>query len=419
MLGQHTAGVGRTVPLLVLTAGVFVIGTAEYVVVGLLPQLSVDLDVSVPTAGMLITWYALTVTVGGPLITLATLRLPRRLLLSCAALLFALGNLVAATADTYGLLVAARVVTALTHSTFFAVALVTAVALVPAHRRGLAVAMVSAGFNLATVLGAPAGTWLGAVHGWRATFWAITILAVTVAIALPLAVRGTVSSSPGLRSEVRALLDGRVATMLAITVLTQAGLFTLYTYIAPLLTEVSGFDGQTVAPLLMLFGAGALVGNLFGGSLADRSPWGSLVALIAALAATSAVFLVTATSRPGVTVALVLLGTAAFALVPVLQTRVAALAASAPTLAIATNTSGFNLGIAAGSWLGGRQLDAGFGLISLPVTAALLVMGGLVLACLLARRMRARSTEVPIGPPRRPAAGAPSASSPAGSIENP
>ncbi|ASO23152.1 DHA1 family inner membrane transport protein [Actinoalloteichus hoggarensis] len=404
MLGSHTTGAGGAVSLSVLTAGVFVIGTAEYVVVGLLPQLSDDLDVSVPTAGMLVTWYALTVTVGGPLVTVATLRLPRRLLLPLAALVFALGNLVAATADTYRLLVVARTVTALTHSTFFAVALVTAVALVPAGRRGLAVAVVSSGFNLATVLGAPAGTWLGAGHGWRATFWAIAILGVAVAIVLPFAVRGAAASPSGLRGEVRALLDARVATLLLITVFTQAGLFTLYTYIAPLLTEVSGFDARAIASLLLLFGAGALVGNLLGGSLADHSPWNSLLLLTGALAATSAAFLVTATSRPAVTVALVLLGTAAFALVPVLQTRVAALAAAAPTLAVATNTSGFNLGIAAGSWLGARQLDAGSSLISLSVTASTLVLVGFALAVLLVYRLRARPAETTTGPSggRRP-----------------
>jgi DHA1 family inner membrane transport protein len=375
------AEAARWLALTALTCCVFAVGTAEYVMVGLLPTLSADLRVPVPTAGLLVSSYALTVTVGGPLVTALTLRLPRKALLLALLGVFVAANAVAALAVGFGALVAARMVTALTHSTSFAVAVVLAVDMVPQARRGQAIAVVSAGWNLATVLGAPLGIWIGQAYGWRATCWAITALSVLVfaAVAALTTAPSEETSRPS-RTEVAALRDLRVLTVIGIIILAEAGLFTVYTYISPLLGEVSGFRPQAIPVLLAVLGAGALAGNFAGGRLADRSPWGSLCATILALAGTLTALLLVERTR-AITVATVLvLGVVMGTLVPLLQERALAAAPSAPTLITATSASAFNLGIAGGSWFGGRALDAGLGLARLPWAGVPAVLAALALA---------------------------------------
>ncbi|MEU5108961.1 MFS transporter [Streptomyces sp. NPDC021354] len=365
--------------LAALAACLFVVVTAEYVVVGLLPELSGDLRVSVPTAGLLVTGYALAVTVGGPVVTALTLRAPRKGALLGLLGVFTAGNLVAASAGGFGLLMAARVLTALTHSTFFAITVVTAAAMVPEERRGRAVAFVSTGLNLATVLGAPLGTWIGNAHGWRATFWAlgaVSALAFVAVARLVPAVRP--DSAPRLRDGLAALRARRAVALLAVTLVAETGFFVVYTYIAPILGDVAGFGEGAVTVLLVVFGGGALVGNLVGGRLADRRPQSALRALIGALAAALAGFAVAGHWAATAAVVVFGLGVVAFVLVPVLQTQAVAAAPDAPTLAVSAYTSVFNLAIAAGSWLGGRVLDSGgLGLTALAPVGALVVLAGL------------------------------------------
>jgi MFS transporter, DHA1 family, inner membrane transport protein len=365
-----------------LAACLFVVVTAEYVVVGLLPGLSDDLRVSVPTAGLLVTGYALATTVGGPLVTALTLRAPRKAALLGLLVVFTAGNLVAASADGFGLLMAARVLTALTHSTFFAITVVTAAAMVPEARRGRAVAFVSMGLNLATVLGAPLGTWIGNTHGWRAVFWALGAVSALAFVAVGLLVPAIrPDAAPRLRDGLVALRARRAVVLLAVTLVTQTGFFVVYTYIAPILGDVTGFGERSVTALMVVFGGGALVGNIVGGRLADRRPQGSLRALIGAMAAGLAVFAVTSHWAATAVVTVFGLGVVAFALVPVLQTRAVAAASDAPTLAVSAYTSVFNLAIAAGSWLGGRVLGSGgLGLTALAPVGALVVLAGLGLA---------------------------------------
>lgn len=310
----------RSAALAVLTACVFAVGTAEWVMVGLLPQLSADWHRPLPAVGSLVTWYALVVTVAGPLVTVGMLRLARRRALLALLGVFVAGNLAAALAGSFNALVAARMLTALTHSTAFAAAMVIAVAMVPAARRGRAIAVVTAGWNLATVLGAPLGTWIGDHYGWRITFWVIAALAAVVLCAVAVLVRPPAShedAGPG--SEVRDLLRPSVALVLAIIVVAQGGLFTAYTYIAPLLQQVSGFTPSAVTTLLAVFGLGAVAGNLLGGRLADHTPWAGLCAVLLGLAGVLAAFSFTSRIRWTAAVTVLVLGALAAALIPLLR----------------------------------------------------------------------------------------------------
>ncbi|MFG3014010.1 MFS transporter [Streptomyces cinerochromogenes] len=380
---------GRTAALAVLTACLFVVGTAEWVMVGLLPQLSADLHRPLPAVGSLVTWYALVVTVAGPLVTLAMLRLPRRRALLVLLGVFVAGNLAAASAGGLGTLATARMLTALTHSTAFAVAVVIAVTMTPVSLRGRAIAVVTAGWNLATVLGAPLGTWLGDQFGRRTTFWAISGLAGAVLCAVTVLVRPPApEEAPRPRGEVRGMLRPRAALVLAIIVVAQAGLFTTYTYIAPLLRQVSGFTDSAVTTVLALFGLGAVAGNILGGHLTDRAPWAGLCTLLTALAAVLAAFTLTSEIQWTAAATVLVLGVITAALIPLLQDRALAAAPEAPTLVTAISASAFNLGVAGGSQLGGQALTTGLLLHDLPWVAALAAAGAVPLAAATARRTR-------------------------------
>ncbi|MEU5847872.1 MFS transporter [Saccharopolyspora shandongensis] len=361
--------------LVALMACVFAVGSAEYAVIGVLPDIAADLQVSVGTTGLLVTGYALTVALAGPVVTAATTRLPRKALLIGLIAVFTAGNVLAAVAGAFGLVMIARVLAALVHSTFFAVGLVQAVSVVGEERRGWAIAVVSAGLNLATVLGAPLGTFIGHELGWRTTFWAIAALSlvatVVVAVAVPSS-RATGTSS--VRAEIGALGSREVLVVVVVTVLAQIALFTPYTYIAAILTGVSGFGAGAVAWLLMAFGVGGLLGNLVGGRLADLRPWGSVRGLLAGMAVVLAVFGLVVRDPVAAAVGVFVLGAVSCALIPALQARAFAAAAGAPTLTVAVNTSAFNLGNAGGAWIGGRVLDGGAGpywLIGIGILAAL------------------------------------------------
>ncbi|GLY90955.1 MFS transporter [Actinoallomurus iriomotensis] len=387
-MSTNTSAWTRWSALAALTGCVFTVGTAEYVMVGLLPTLSAGLRVPVPTAGLLVSWYALTVAVGGPLVTALTLRLPRKALLLALLVVFAGANAVAAVATGFGMLVAARMVTALTHSTSFAVAIVLAVGMVPPARRGQAIAVVAAGGNLATVLGAPLGTWLGQTYGWRTTFWAIVALsALMFAAVAALTARPAEEASGPSRAELATLRQRRVVTLLGIIVVSQAGLFAFYTYLSPFL-GLRGFSPRTVTLLLAILGAGALAGNFTGGRLADRAPWGSLSATILALAGALAALALAGRLRATTVVTVLVLGVVMGALIPLLQERALAAAPTAPTLITATSASAFNLGIAGGSWLGGHALDAGLDLAYLPWTGIPAVLAALPLTVYAARAHR-------------------------------
>src|SRR5690349_7650694 len=368
--------------LYALAAGAFGIGTTEFVIMGLLLQVGTDLHVGIAAAGLLISGYALGVFVGAPLLTAATGRLPRKTVLLGLMAIFTLGNLACALAPNYGVLMAARVLTSLAHGTFFGVGSVVATGLVAADRRASAISLMFTGLTLATLLGVPAGTWLGHLAGWRATFWAVAAIGVVALVVIAVLVpaeRNRQEATP-LRAELQAIAQPAVLLGLATTVLGFGGVFTVFTYVQPLLTRVSGFADSAVSPLLLVLGVGLIVGNLLGGRLADRRLATALVGSLLALAAVLVLTGVALHARLPAMLAMALFGIAAFATVAPLQLWVLHKAAGAPNLASSLNIGAFNLGNALGAWLGGVIIEHGPGLAAVPYAGALLTLAGAAVA---------------------------------------
>lgn len=384
-----------------LTAGAFGIGTTEFVIMGLLLQVASDLQVSVATTGLLISGYALGVFVGAPVLTLATRKLPRKQVLILLMAIFTLGNIACALAPSYGLLMAARIVTSLAHGTFFGVGSVVATSLVPEDKKASAIAVMFTGLTIATLLGVPAGAWLGLHFGWRASFWTIAgigIVAMLVLARFVPADKGEVEVAP-LRRELATLADPQVLLGLAMTVLGFGGVFAVFTYIQPILVEITGFPQEAVSPILLLFGLGLIVGNMLGGRLADRNLPVALLATTATLAIV--LFAMTATLRSPVVVTIFvgLIGAAAFATVAPLQMRVLDKAGPAGrNLASSLNIAAFNLGNAFGAWLGGVTIDHGPGLAAVTWVAALVPLASLVLALVSLRLDKRPQTALQAAP---------------------
>jgi DHA1 family inner membrane transport protein len=387
-------------PLFALLVCVFGVGTAEYVIAGLLPEVGSDLSVSVSSAGLLVTAYAVGVVVGGPLLTAATTRVDRKRLMIALMALFTAGNVLAAAAPGYGVLMAARVVSALAHATMFAVAVVVAVQSVPPEKQGRAVAQVAAGLNLATVLGVPLGTLLGEQYGWRSTFWAVSAVAVLgtlmVVVLIPATHTDGAAPATALRDEVAVFGRPQVLLAIVMTVLGQTGAFTAYTYLATMLTDTTGFSSGAVTALLLVYGVGSLAGNLLGGRLADRSLMPALCGMLIALPLSLVLLGVTLGGKAVVPVTVFVFGAAAFAITPALQARLLGAATGAPTLALSVNISAFQVANALGSWLGGVVIDSSFGMDGVTWTAAsvsLLALPVALFAMRLDRRPAGQGTE--------------------------
>lgn len=366
-----------------LTAGAFGIGTTEFVIMGLLLQVAADLHVTIAAAGLLISGYALGVFVGAPLLTVATSRMPRKAALVALMIIFTLGNIACAIAPNYGLLMAARVLTSLAHGTFFGIGSVVATGMVPADRKASAISIMFTGLTVATLLGVPAGAWLGLHLGWRATFWAVAAIGVLATVIIA----ALVPSEHGAReriafaNELKAVARPQVLLGLLMTVLGFAGVFTVFTYIQPMLTRLTGFSDSAVSPILLVFGVGLIAGNLLGGRFADKKPvlavLGSLIALALVLFAMTFAMhsKVAAIAFTG------LLGVAAFATVSPLQLRVLQKAEGAgQNLASSFNIAAFNLGNALGAWLGGVTIEHGPGIGAVTWVAALVTLTGLAVA---------------------------------------
>ncbi len=385
------------IALLALTAGAFGIGTTEFVIMGLLLQVSADLHVSVATAGLLISGYALGVAVGAPLLTIGTRALPRKTVLLALMAIFTLGNVACALAPDYATLMAARIVTSLAHGTFFGVGSVVATGLVAPERRASAIAVMFTGLTAATVLGVPAGAWLGLHFGWRSAFWAVAAIGVTaLAVLAAFVPRDRAGEAPGpLAAELAVLARPQVWLGLGMTVFGFAGVLAVFTFVQPLLTRVTGMSAAAVSPAMLLFGVGLAAGNLLGGRLADRAPMPAVLGTLLALALVlGSMDLWIHLSVPAM-VFLVVLGVAAFATVAPLQVRVLDQAAGAgQNLASSLNIAAFNLGNALGAWVGGLVIERGPGLRALGLAGAVLTLAGLGLALwsrALTRRGAARS----------------------------
>lgn len=378
-------------PILALAVASFGIGTTEFVIMGLLPEVARSFGVTIPQAGYLVSGYALGVVVGAPIVAILTAGLPRKTALLALMGVFLAGNLGCALAPTYSLLMAARILTAFAHGAFFGIGAVVARDLVPRDKRTQAVSLMFAGLTLANVLGVPFGTALGQVAGWRATFWAVVGIGVAAALAIQLCVPAGLPGTRGrLVSEFRALGRWPVLRPMLISTLSSVSFFTVFTYITPFLTGVTGFTPHGVTGVLFAAGTGLTIGNLAGGLCADRGPMativGSFLGIVAALLALAAV-----AHHPGLTVAVVVLWSGlVFALVSPLQIWVVEAASDAPNLASTLNQGAFNLGNAAGAWIGGTALTLGAGYGELPLIAAAVSLLGLGLTLTALGRPSAR-----------------------------
>lgn len=371
------------IALYALTAGAFGIGVTEFVIMGLLIEVSADLGVSIASAGLLISGYALGVVVGAPLMTAFTARWPRKTVLLALMVIFTLGNAACALAPDYALLMAARILTAFAHGTFFGVGSVVATGLVPQERKASAIAIMFTGLTIANILGVPFGTWLGQQLGWRATFWAVTLvgIAALAIIAAFVPKDKTAPEASDWRTDLRAMAQRPVLLGLLTTVLGFAGVFAVFTYIAPILTKVTGLGDSLVSPVMLVFGGGLIIGNLIGGRLADRYLVPTVIGSMLVLALVLGLMTFAIHDGIAATVFVGLLGAAGFATVPPLQIWVLEKASGAgQSLASSLNIAAFNLGNALGAWAGGAVIDHGPGLTAVPLVAALMPIGGLLVA---------------------------------------
>ncbi|NUP25113.1 MAG: MFS transporter [Nocardia sp.] len=378
--------------LLALTLGAFGIGTTEFVVVGLLPDIAGTYGVSIPTAGLLVTGYALGVVAGAPLMTGLGTRIARKRMLLAMLLLLVVGNVLSAAAPTFAVLVTGRVIASLAHGAFFGIGAVVAGTLVAPARRASAIAIMFTGLTVATVLGVPLGTLLGQHFGWRLTFVFVSL----VGLVGLLGVAALIPEAPAprharLRSELAVFRNPQVLLAMAMTVLGFGGVFAAITYLAPMMTEVTGYAENSVTWLLVLFGLGFFAGNLIGGKFADRHLMPMLYLSLGGLAVVLALFTVTAHNKIAAAITVVLIGALGFATVPPLQKRVLDHAAGAPTLASAVNIGAFNLGNAIAAWLGGAVIAAGFGYTApnwVGVALVIAAVGLAVTSDLLERRAK-------------------------------
>ena len=369
--------------LLVLALSAFAIGTTEFVIMGLLPDVARSLSVSIPSAGWLISGYALGVAVGAPIMAVATAALPRKRALLLLMAIFIAGNLLCAIAFDYGFLMTARIVTALCHGAFFGIGSVVAAGLVPENRKASAVALMFTGLTLANVLGVPLGTALGQFAGWRAPFWAVVVLGVLSFLGLwRVLPSGRDQHKADLRKEVRQLRSAGIWAALATTMLFSASMFALFTYVAPLLEDVTQLTPQGVTWTLFLIGLGLTVGNYFGGRLADWRLGAALTGIFAVLALVSGLLRWTSPGLVPTEINLFLWAAVAFAAVPGLQVNVMIFGKAAPNLVATLNIAAFNVGNALGAWVGGLVISRNLGLQAVPLAA-----GGLALGAVAAMRL--------------------------------
>ncbi len=368
-----------------LTISAFAVGTTEFVIVGLIPTIAADLGVSLPSAGLLVSLYALGVTIGAPVLTALAGKLPRKTLLLALLTLFIAGNAFAAVAPGYGSLIAARFITGLAHGVFFAIASTIATDLVEREKESSAIATVFLGLTVALVTGVPIGTWIGQTFGWQSTFLGVVALGLIGLIASAVLVPNNLrrGDPPSLRAQMQVLTSPRLLLVYLITAVGYGGNFIAFTYLAPMLTDVTGLSAGAVSLVILLYGASVAAGNILGGKLADRAgPVPALTLIFAGLAASLAA-LGLALASPVAAIAVVAVwGGFAFANVPPLQSYTVAIAREvapgAVDVASGLNIGAFNLGIAVGAWTGGLVVD-GIGLAATPFIGAVVVVAGIAL----------------------------------------
>ncbi|MDQ1918979.1 MFS transporter [Massilia pseudoviolaceinigra] len=371
-----------------LTLSAFAIGTTEFVIVGLIPTIAASLGVSVPSAGLLVSLYALGVAIGAPVLTALTGRVPRKQLLLGLMALFTIGNLVAWMAPGYFALMAARVLTGLAHGVFFSIGSTIATSLVSKEKAASAIALMFTGLTVALVTGVPLGTWIGQSFGWQSTFLAVSLLGVIAFIGSYFLVPPTIAMSPpaSLMTQLAVLKKPRLLLVYAMTTLGYGGTFIAFTYLAPILQEVSGFSASSVSLVMLVYGVSVACGNIWGGKLADKKgPIKALQIVFALLAAVLLLLTFTASNMWLALGTVLLWGAVAFGNVPGLQVYVVQRAErdapQAVDVASGLNIAAFNVGIALGAW-GGGLIVAHVGLMATPWIGAIVVVGALGLTTL-------------------------------------
>lgn len=374
--------------LFALTIAAYAIGTTEFVIVGLLPVVANDLHIALPLAGLIVSVYALGVTFGAPILTALTGRIERKPLLLGLMALFIAGNAMAALSPGYGPLLVARVLSAFAHGVFFSVGSTIAADLVPENKRASAIAMMFMGLTVAIVTGVPLGTLIGQTFGWRATFAAVAVLGVIAFAAIALLLPSDLKRAAPARiaDQVKVLGSGRLLIVFAMTALGYGGTFVAFTYLASILQQITGLSASSVSLILVVYGIAIAIGNIAGGRLANRNPVKALTWLFVVQAFVLVLFSYTAVSPWLAVPTLAALGFLSFANVPGLQIYVVQLAKvvrpAAVDVASALNIAAFNLGIAAGAWIGGLVVDSPLGLGATPWVGAVLVTGAMLLTLL-------------------------------------
>ena len=383
-------------PLLALAVGAFGIGVTEFSPMGMLPVIAGDLDVSIPAAGMLISAYAFGVLIGAPLMTLAFASMPRRKLLLLSMAVFTAGNLISALADSYTTLLIGRIVTSFNHGAFFGVGSVVATSIVPPDKKAGAVAAMFSGLTIATIGGVPLATLIGETIGWRVAFAGIAAIGVVTMLALRFSLPPLATENKAdMAAELRVLGKGPVLAALLLTVVGSSAMFTVFTYIVPILQQETLASSAFVTAMLVVYGSGLAVGNVLGGRFADRSLDATLIVSLLAVAILLVVFALSMSSAWLAAPLIFLWGIASFALVPPLQSLVVQEAGDAPNLASAMNIGAFNLGNALGAALGGAVISAGLGLPAVAVAGAATAILGLLLVLLFrSRRGKGDAVEV-------------------------
>ena len=363
MTGTETSIPSRAVRPGLVLAGfvllVFCTASAEYLVAGVLPQLAADAEVSIAAAGQTVTAYALGVAVGGPIVTVLTARLPRKGLAVGLGVLFVAGTVLTVLAPSFAWIIVGRVISACSQATLFAISLTTATALMGSARQGRAIAIVTSGLTVATVLGVPLGALLGGGTSWRFPFAVIAAAAVLGTALLAWAMPRTPAPATGVRDEIRTLLRRPVLLAVSTTVIGFAGVSVVFTYLVPLLTDVTGIAASVIPALLLAYGVGGFIGNLVAGRLTDLSLDKTLSGVFVALILTLAAFPLLAKHQAPMIGIVLILGLLSTATIAPLQSLVLRHAAAAPTLSLAVNVGAFNLAIAIGSALGGLGVAAG------------------------------------------------------------
>ena len=378
------------VALWALTLSAFAIGTTEFVIVGLIPTISASLGVSLPSAGLLVSIYALGVAIGAPVLTALTGRVPRKLLLMALMALFTVGNLVAWQAPSYEALMVARILTGLAHGVFFSIGSTIATGLVSKDKAASAIAMMFTGLTVALVTGVPLGTFIGQTFGWQSTFLAVAVLGIVALIGSWILVPNNIATSKpaSLLGQLAVLKKPRLLLVYAMTALGYGGTFVAFTYLAPILQEVTGFAPSSVSLVMLLYGVSVAVGNIWGGKLADKKgPIRALQIVFVLLALVLFGFTFAASSHWLALLTVLLWGAVAFGNVPGLQVYVVQRAErdapGAVDVASGLNIAAFNVGIAGGAW-GGGLIVAHFGLLATPWIGALVVLVALALTTLAA-----------------------------------